>query len=189
MMAQDFELNRNWDEGVSRTTSRGSLSSKSYLIFAGIGLLILVIGVTLFFRFHKSSRADLDTIKNRLKTLEQNTPQLAGQVMELRRSVSNLNAAGESLTRRMDDLSNKVAQLQKATVEGKAKREAPIRVQTEPAVTIETEYHQVQPGETLYRIAKKYGLSVAELCRLNQMSKDQAIKPGQKLLVTGKKSE
>lgn len=189
MMAEDFELNRNWDEGVSRTTSRGSVSPKSYLIFAGIGLLILVIGFTLFFKFHKRSSTDLDSIKNRLKTLEQNIPQMAGQVMELRRSVSNLNAVGESLTRRMDDLSHKVAQLQKAAVEAKAKPEAPVSVQTEPAVKTETAYHQVQPGETLYGIAKKYGVSIAELCRLNQMSKDQAIKPGQKLLVSTRKSE
>lgn len=189
MMAEDFELNRNWDEGVRRTTSRGSLSPKSYLIFTGIALLILVITVTLFFRFHKRSNTDLDAIKNRLKTLEQNIPQIAGQVMELRRSVSNLNAVGESLTRRMDDLSHKVAQLQKAAVEAKARAKAPVRVQSEPTLKTEKGTHQVQPGETLYRIAKKYGLSVAELCRLNQISKDQAIKPGQKLLVSIRKSE
>ena len=189
MMAEDFELNGNWEKGVSRTPSRGSASPKSYLIFAGMGLLILVIAGTLFFKFHKSSSADLDAIKNRLKTLEQNIPQLAGQMMELRRSVSNLNAAGETLNRRMDDLSNKVVQLQKSAAETKAKRQTPVRVKTEEGVKTEKGIHQVQPGETLYRIAKKYGLSVAELCRLNQMSKDQAIKPGQKLLVSTKNSE
>ena len=109
--------------------------------------------------------------------------------MELRRTVSNLNAAGESLNRRMDDLSNKVVQLQKSAAEAKAKREAPVSVKTEAGVKTERGTHQVQPGETLYRIAKKYGLSVAELCRLRQMSKDQAIKPGLKLFVSTKKSE
>ncbi|NIR17928.1 MAG: LysM peptidoglycan-binding domain-containing protein [Desulfobacterales bacterium] len=48
----------------------------------------------------------------------------------------------------------------------------------------DTAYHRVQQGETLYGIAKKYGISLAELCRLNQISTGQAIKPGQKLLVS-----
>ncbi|UCF58134.1 MAG: LysM peptidoglycan-binding domain-containing protein, partial [Deltaproteobacteria bacterium] len=39
-------------------------------------------------------------------------------------------------------------------------------------------------GETLYRIAKKYGITVDELCRLNDMAPSQVIKPGQKLLVS-----
>jgi LysM repeat protein len=109
--------------------------------------------------------------------------------MELEQSVSKLNATGESLTQRMDELSDRVAQLQKAAVTEQAKSEAPVRVQKKPPVKTETVYHQVQAGETLYRIAKKYGISLAELCRLNQISAGQAIKPGQKLLVSKKGDE
>jgi LysM repeat protein len=168
----------------------------SYLIFAGIVVLILAAGFALFFQFHRRSTADLDPIEKRLKMVEQSLPQLAGLVMELQRSVPNLNATRESLTKRMDDLShrmdelsNKVAQLQTATVTEKAEGETSLRVQKESVVKTEKAYHQVQPGETLYRIAKKYGISVAELCRLNQISTGQAIKPGQKLLVSKEGSE
>ncbi len=195
-MDEDLRLNLDLAETVTGTRSRRSMSLTSYLIFAGIIVFILVVGFALFFQFHKRSTADLDPIKNRLKMLEQSLPQLAGLVMELQRSVPNLNATGESLTQRMDELtqrmdelSHTVAQLQTATVPEKAKGETPVRVQKESVVKTEKAYHQVQPGETLYRIAKKYGISLAELCRLNQISTGQAIKPGQKLLVSKEGSE
>jgi membrane-bound lytic murein transglycosylase D len=45
------------------------------------------------------------------------------------------------------------------------------------------DFHIVQPAETLYRIAMKYNLSVEALRRLNNLSENQFIYPGQKLRV------
>jgi LysM repeat protein len=45
-------------------------------------------------------------------------------------------------------------------------------------------YHDVSPGETLYQIANRYNMSVDELCRLNNLKPNQAIRPGQKLSLT-----
>jgi membrane-bound lytic murein transglycosylase D len=53
-----------------------------------------------------------------------------------------------------------------------------------PAVTSQKKYHTVQRGETLLKIGKKYGIAVEELRKLNNLSKDQSIKIGQKLLVS-----
>ena len=188
-MEEDLRLNLDLAETVTGTRSRRSLPLTSYLIFAGIVVLILAAGFTLFFQFHKRSIADLDPIKNRLKMVEQSLPQLAGLVMELQQSVSKLNATAESLTKRMDELSQEVAQLQTASVTEQTKSKAPVSVQKESVVKTDTAYHQVQQGETLYGIAKKYGISLAELCRLNQIGTGQAIKPGQTLLVSKKKSD
>jgi SH3 domain-containing YSC84-like protein 1 len=44
-------------------------------------------------------------------------------------------------------------------------------------------YYEVHQGDTLYRIAKQHGISVDELCRLNTITKNDPIHPGQKLLV------
>ena len=46
-----------------------------------------------------------------------------------------------------------------------------------------TVYHQVQPGDTLYSISKKYNLDVEQLLELNQMKAGSVIQPGQKLVV------
>lgn len=49
------------------------------------------------------------------------------------------------------------------------------------SATAETQprFHKVAKGETLQSIAKKRGLSVEEICRLNHISKSMRIKPGQ----------
>jgi membrane-bound lytic murein transglycosylase D len=44
-------------------------------------------------------------------------------------------------------------------------------------------FHTVQKGDTLFSIAKKNGLSVAELRELNDLSRDAKLKKGQKLRV------
>jgi LysM repeat protein len=49
-------------------------------------------------------------------------------------------------------------------------------------------YHEVRRGDTLSRISKKYGVSVDEICRLNNTTKEKIIYPGQKILIApGKK--
>lgn len=183
-MDEDLRLNLELAETVTGTRSRRTLPLTSYLIIAGIVAFFLAAGFALFFQFHKRSIPDLDPIQKRLKMVEQSLPQLAGLVMELQQSVSKMNANGESLTKRMDELSKKVDQLQTAAVTKQTKSKAPVSVQKESAVKTDTAYHQVQHGETLYGIAKKYGISLAELCRLNQIGAGDTIKPGQKLLVS-----
>lgn len=56
--------------------------------------------------------------------------------------------------------------------------------QKEPISQTEGHYYEVRRGDTIYGIAKKHGLSVDELCSLNNITKDQTIYPGQKILVT-----
>ena len=43
--------------------------------------------------------------------------------------------------------------------------------------------HEVQPGETLWNIAQRYGMSVDEILRLNRLEPSGTIYPGQKILV------
>ncbi|WP_028325097.1 LysM peptidoglycan-binding domain-containing protein [Desulfatirhabdium butyrativorans] len=45
------------------------------------------------------------------------------------------------------------------------------------------EYHTVQPGETVFRISKQYGISQDELRKLNNLGPNDPIKIGQKLRV------
>jgi len=52
-----------------------------------------------------------------------------------------------------------------------------------PRSQAEGKYHVVQSGDSLSKIAQQYGISVDELCRMNNMKKTDTIHPGQKLLV------
>jgi lipid-binding SYLF domain-containing protein len=56
--------------------------------------------------------------------------------------------------------------------------------QKKPRSQAEGRYHVVSSGDTLSKIGKQYGISVDELCRLNNMKKTDTIHPGQKLLVS-----
>ena len=43
----------------------------------------------------------------------------------------------------------------------------------------ETRYHKVSAGETLYSIAKRRGVTVDQLCKLNHLTRDIKVRPGQ----------
>ena len=43
------------------------------------------------------------------------------------------------------------------------------------------EFHQVKAGDTLFRISRRYGLTVEQLRSYNNLAQDAAIYPGQKL--------
>ncbi|MCI7452803.1 MAG: M23 family metallopeptidase [Prevotella sp.] len=43
----------------------------------------------------------------------------------------------------------------------------------------ETKYHKVSVGETLTSIAKRRGTTVAQLCKLNHLTRDVKVRPGQ----------
>ncbi|MDO9262758.1 MAG: LysM peptidoglycan-binding domain-containing protein, partial [Desulfosalsimonadaceae bacterium] len=76
----------------------------------------------------------------------------------------------------------------KALAQPKSKRA--LQVKAKPPVVASTadankSSHQVAKGETLYRIAKRYGISVEKLQQLNGMKKgDVTIQSGRKLIVS-----
>lgn len=43
----------------------------------------------------------------------------------------------------------------------------------------ETRYHKVSAGETLYSIARRRGVTVDQLCKLNHLTRDVKVRPGQ----------
>lgn len=58
-----------------------------------------------------------------------------------------------------------------------------ILVSTAAAQDAPITIHVVQRGETLFRIAQQYGLSISELARVNSLSNPNSIEVGQRLLI------
>jgi LysM repeat protein len=149
--------------------------------------VVLVLGISYFLT--KRPAGGDTAVLSKMTALEEKIASLEKQMGELQ-SKSGASGPDPSLAQRVDLLSQKVATLEKQRFPAPEKQKAAAMepkgkpVPPKAAVTAEKRYHTVQKGETLYKISKKYGIRVEELRKLNNLSGNQSIKTGQKLLVS-----
>jgi len=176
------------DEGLkSRRGRDGSKSLRLPIIVASAGIFILIIVLMVWVNSHKkSTNVELNTLKLRINMLEGRLSHLEKEIPELQASVTKSQEPQGSLTRQLNALSLQVNQLEDQVSSRAAEAKVPDSVQPSPVTQGKGRYHEVKRDETLYRIALTYGLSVDELCRLNNISPDRVgdIQPGQRLLVS-----
>jgi LysM repeat protein len=177
------------DENHRRPKASFAFKPQKKILIGGAGILLLIILIALF-----SGRGDeLPPQDFRLNQLEEKITRLEGirdtivflekQGEELQQSVAEARKSARSLTLRLDKLSQNVDRLQKGVAPLPGKTKAPLAIQRKTFPLAKGRYHEVRRGDSLYRIALQYGTSVDELCRLNNMSRNQVIYPGQRLLV------
>jgi LysM repeat protein len=170
-----------------------------YYVAAGLGILILVLVIVMMGngagRQETASRMGL--IEKRLDDLEFRLGNLV-QDTTAESDLGVLQQANEDLSRRFDSLEKKLEgrlnQINAALVKLEKQRSTPPpKPKTPPAapkkkapVKAKTQQHTVQKGDTLYKISRKYGMSVDGLRKLNGIGPDSKIYPGQKLKVAGK---
>jgi len=188
-MEEDPELRIDDGSPHDRSYSRGrgirTDGNKHLPSLLGIMLiLIFAVGIFYFFTNRPTARDTKgeEILASKIAALEQKVTGLEGQITELQ-GKSNKGATDPFLLHRVEALAQSVERLEKRpqqpVVESKTKPAPP-----KPAAAPQKKYHTVQRGETLLKIGKKYGIAVAELRRLNNLSKDQSIRIGQKLLVS-----
>ena len=147
-------------------------------------ILIFAVGILYFITNRPTARDTKgeEILATKIAALEQKVTSLEGQITELQ-GKSNKGATDPFLLSQIEALAKKVEALEKRGqqpgVESKTRPAPP-----KPAVTSQKKYHTVQRGETLIKIGKRYGIAVEELRKLNNLSKGQSIKIGQKLLVS-----
>ncbi len=164
---------------------KGKKSQKQLLVFAAIAVLILIIASTLLFKAHdRAVKVDINTVNLKLTTLEMAVSRLEGEVKELRQFVSEQGKPERPPTPQLDELSRRLDRLENkiTAVAPGPQVSTPAPDKTSPQT--KAEYHEVRRGETLFGISKQYGLSVEQLCLLNQITPETPIQPGQKLLVS-----
>jgi len=97
-----------------------------------------------------------------------------------------------SLDARLERVEAKLAKMEEKTesmvlLESRVKELEKSISELNTPVTPETakgRYHEVRHGDNLSVIAQEYGMTVQELCRLNGITPQTIIRPGQMLLVT-----
>jgi len=140
-----------------------------FLIPWAIGIFLLVLMI-LFFVIggNGNSTEELASIRADLSNLQERLARLEGL---------------EKLEDRIAHLEKEANRLQQDTrkIIGRDAAASPKTSSSE----VTQRYHTVRSGESLYTIARKYGISTDRLCKLNNISPKQPIQPGQKLLVGG----
>jgi len=141
---------------------------KKLLIPGAIGALILIVVV--FFLMAGGSGSG-----------EEDIASLQAGLTRIENQLSRLEGLEERIVQ-LEESEKKLLQRIRRMAEGTA-RTAPKK--RTAAAQSQARYHTVKPGESLYTIAKKYGLSTERLCQLNRLSETKPIQPGQKLRVEG----
>ncbi len=171
------------DKVYSDKRRRMDSDSNKFLPALLIILFVLIIAGGIYYFFTKRPPEGDGLFQSKVGSLEEKITFLEKQIGNLQ-AKSGAGGPDPVLVHQIEALSERVAALEKRTgpsTESKRKSSP-----SEETVSSQKRYHTVQKGETLSRISKKYGISVEELRKLNDLSKGQSPKPGQKLLVSGK---
>lgn len=172
----------------------GFKSQRKILTLVGAGIILLIVLIAIFSGGDKKlSMEALTPIQVRLDLLEKRLTRLEGaelriaslerQEKALEKSISAMGRSGTGLTQRLDKMAQRLDSLEKGTAPVVAKTGVSTAIKMRPLSPGKKRFHEVSPGETLYGISKKYGISVGEFCRINKITPSHIIQPGQKLLV------
>ncbi|MBC8418442.1 MAG: LysM peptidoglycan-binding domain-containing protein [Proteobacteria bacterium] len=112
---------------------------------------------------------------------------IMAKIREVEKRLTKLEAAGEKvalLETQVRRLQEDVAKLGRP-VEAKPAAQ-PVKQKVAPPD--KKNYHVVRRGENLFGIAKRYGMTIDDLCRLNKITPKTTLYPGKKLQIkTGNK--
>ena len=184
-LESDLEVAFSDEEGFSvrrknkENRSSGKPSGKSGLsLLIGVVIFGLVVLVVLF---HRSSNIDSGI---KLKSLERRIKQIEERLYKLDWIEANLEEIKEKnkqLNSFKDTFAKPIRPPKSTTTKKPITPPESSTAQTAEKQT-KAVYHEVLPGETLYRISLRYGIKVDELRRLNKLP-DATIYPKQRLLI------
>ncbi|MGD9382473.1 MAG: LysM peptidoglycan-binding domain-containing protein [Desulfobacterales bacterium] len=154
-----------------------------FLIF--IILLILVLGATL---------GKVVGFENRLKKIEEQIvrfqdidnklTQVSEQAQALEELGDRFDRLEASMTLKMDHVATGLNNLQKKIDQFRQKKSQVLKPETIVKKAPKNRYYTVRPGDTLYNISRKYGVTVKKIRALNKLSDTAVIHPGQKLIMS-----
>jgi LysM repeat protein len=179
------------DEDLESRRDRNGFRSLPLPIIAasaGVFILSVILMVGWVNSNRKNTDVELNTLKLKINMVETRLSHIEKEISELQTSLTKGQDPQDFLTQRLNALSLQVSQLEKKVSSSTRGVSDSSSVQPGGVTQDKERYHEVKPGETLYRIARTYGFSVDELCRLNNISPGDVgdIQPGRRLLVSSK---
>jgi len=169
-------------------------SSPIPLVLLGFGFLVMIFLFIVFLSKTAdiASKTKIVSIEKRLALLEERL----GKIDEIDEKLILLDTQGKkfdlfvdrfdrfetSMSLKMDIINNELYTSKKRG-KGAAERNKPEKTKISKKITHPI-YHEVKPKETLYQISRRYGLTVDDLHKLNRLTPEAVIHPGQKLIVS-----
>ncbi len=200
---EDFVISQDDDtegeEGLGREdfyeNQTGLWQNKSYLpyIIGGVGLVIIVILLIIALSGPSDTvgREQLKSLEERIQGLEKRlaTTGLMDQALdridnnekEINLIMERVDRFEGGVTTQIDQIIKELGALHQKTGSAPAPQVTAPPPDTKSTPEKKTKVHEVSAGETLYSISRRYGLTVDQLRTYNNIDKDEAIRPGQKL--------
>ena len=180
-------------------TSSQVFRNKSIMPFVigGGGFIVLVIFFFVYLsepnkrpdqEYLQSLEARMQQLENKLGTIgimDQTLERIGKQEQKLDLVEKNLANLESTVTTQIDQI---IKDLSLSHQKTDSKASAPPKAEKKKSMAskkteTKANFHQVQAGETLYGISRRYGLSVEQLRGYNNLAPNTAIYPGQKLKV------
>ena len=176
-------------------------------IIGGLGLVVLVVMFVIILsrpknivdqEYLESLEARMQQLEKKLATIgimDQTIERLGKQEQNLDRLNKKTDRFESTVTTQIDQIIKELGALHQkiSQIRAAAAPQPKTSVKKQPDSSRKTKstakFHQVQPGETLYRISRRYGLSVVQLRSYNDLSPNTAIYPGQKLKLNPKPNQ
>jgi LysM repeat protein len=178
-------LDTEAEEVYSPERKRMGPDKKKVGMLAALGAVVLAVfgGIYLMLGSGGISKEEGRLIQMKLGSLEQKITVLEKQQTALQAKIP-AEGADLALAGKLDQLALRLEALEKkpAPVVAAEKPKAPAKEKA--SASSGKKIHTVQKGETVYGVSKKYGITPAELRKLNNLSEDQSLKTGQKLVVS-----
>ena len=187
----------------SGSNASGERAFKHIYIAIGGFLILIVLSVVLIARTYSlAEKVQLLALESRLEQLENRLgsiegegglSQTAGSGNPLILLTERLDQLEANMTARINSMANQLNTAEfKPAPETATKVESSSKAKTvkaAPAAKNETKakIHTVKKGDTLYRISRRYNLSVEQLRQYNQLDQKASIYPGQELKVSSPK--
>ena len=182
--------------GSSSNAAGGKVFKHIYIAIGGFLILIVLSVVVIARTYSLAEKVQLLALESRLEQMENRLgliegeggfAQTGGQGNQLILLTERLDQLEANMTARINSMANQLnAAPAKPVAKATTKTEAAV-----PAPDLEKEtkakIHTVKQGETLYRISRRYNLSVEQLRQYNELDPKASIYPGQKLKVSSPK--
>jgi LysM repeat protein len=174
------------DEGISQLTALSSDNHKFsnfHIFLAYIPALIFFLAVgVLLWHFQRTTEKDFEAVRSSLYSMGSALSRMETRIDELQKLAVETKVSKTILEEQLNKLSRQIATLDSDMTSGAIRSSVRSFEKDNLPLDNQSFYYEVRAGDTLYSIAKKYGVSMRQLVLANNLASKDNIYTGQKIL-------